>query len=88
MNNLGWYNFGDGKGYYLILSKGKFVGDKLQEEQWSIQTGDYKRRSDGSYRNMDEIRKRGRIKRIIITIIFLIIAFCLEFFVLRQIAKM
>ncbi len=64
------------------------MGDKLQNKQWSIKNGDYKRRSDDHYLNMDEIRKREKIKRIIVLTILLIVAFSAEFFVLRQIAKM
>ena len=64
------------------------MGDKLQNKQWSIKNGDYKRRSDDQYLNMDEIRKRDKIKRIIVLTVLLIVAFSAEFFVLRQIAKM
>ena len=64
------------------------MGDKLQNKQWSIKNGDYKRRSDDQYLNMNEIRKRDKIKRIIVLTVLLIVAFSAEFFVLRQIAKM
>ena len=62
--------------------------EKSQYQKWSIKNGDYKRKSDDHYLNMDEIRKKEKFKKIIIIAVFLIIAFSAEFFVLRQIAKM
>ncbi len=60
----------------------------MQNKKWSIENGDYKRRSDDHYLNMDEIRKREKIKKVIFLTVLLVIAFSAEFFVLRQIAKM
>lgn len=70
--------------YYF---KRKSVGNKLQLQKWSVKNGDYIRKSDDHYLNMDEIRKKEKVKRIVLSIVLLILAFSVEFFILRQIAQ-
>jgi len=63
------------------------VGNKSLHKQWSIDNGDYIRKNDDQYLNMDDLRKKEKIKKFVFLEILLIIAFSAEFFILKQIAK-
>ena len=62
--------------------------EQFKETEWSISDGDYIRKNEYHDLDFNELRRRDKVKRRIITGIVLILAFGLELFFIAIIAKL
>ncbi len=63
------------------------MGKLPETERWSIGKGDYIRSYEKHHLDIKALRKKEKVKKRIITIIVLVLAFAVEFLVLRMAAK-
>jgi len=71
-----------------LKNEGINMIEQFNETEWSISDGDYIRKKEYHDLDFNELRRRDKVKRRIITGIVLILAFGLELFFIEIIAKL